>query len=135
MVTCTEWLWYRNSTGYGTMRYEGKPGVLSHRVAYCEANGVTLEAIKGIIVRHTCDNPGCVNPDHLILGSHQDNSNDMVQRGRSAREFKIPRTVVSNEQVVAIREERKNGTKLKDLGRKYGISEVHACRICLSQRR
>ncbi len=78
-----------------------------HRVAYCEANGVTLEAIKGIIVRHTCDNPGCVNPDHLILGSHQDNSNDMVQRGRSAREFKIPRTVVSNEQVVAIREEER----------------------------
>ena len=55
----------------------------AHRLAYMEANQICHTEIKGMIVRHTCDNPPCCNPNHLEVGTPQDNSNDMVRRGRS----------------------------------------------------
>lgn len=127
---CTEWLWYRNTDGYGVMRYEGKPGVLAHRAAYCDANNVTLSDIKGQVVRHTCDNPGCVNPEHLLLGTVQDNIDDMVGRGRNAKGFMLPRTVLSDGQVNEIKKEREGGSKLKEIAGRFGVSEAQISRIC-----
>lgn len=68
----------RTSLGRGTCK-------LYHRVVYCRTHGVTYESISGKVVRHTCDNPRCINPEHLLLGTYADNSNDMVTRGRSKR--------------------------------------------------
>lgn len=56
-----------------------------HRLAYCEANGVSYESIKGWHVLHSCDNPRCVNPAHLRLGTHQDNMDDKRIRQRAGR--------------------------------------------------
>lgn len=47
------------------------------------SKGVPLGQIKGLVVRHTCDNPGCCNPDHLLLGTHADNVSDKYERGRA----------------------------------------------------
>ena len=72
---------YDSPRGYGR-RVVGKQVVGSHRVVYCEHNNVSLESIKGMHVRHICDNPRCINPEHLELGTHKENTHDMLIRGR-----------------------------------------------------
>lgn len=78
---CIEWQGYRNDDGYG-IAYVSRKSVGAHRAAYCQHHGITLESIKGLSVRHECDNPPCINPDHLVLGTHQDNMRDRKERGR-----------------------------------------------------
>lgn len=70
--------------GYGTTSINGLT-VRWHRLVYCQHNDVTLDSIKGKVVRHTCDNPRCINPLHLVLGNHQDNMDDRTIRGRNAK--------------------------------------------------
>lgn len=68
----------------------GTPGVRSrctglHRLVFATKIGKTLDQIKGTVVRHTCDNPRCINPDHLIGGTRADNNKDRAARRRSAK--------------------------------------------------
>lgn len=81
---CWEWVGYRRPSGHGQVRRNGKLQA-AHRVSFEEANGPIP---NGLCVRHTCDNPACVNQDHLVLGTQADNMEDMVIRGRSARGVK-----------------------------------------------
>jgi hypothetical protein len=67
--------------GYNVAHFNGK-NVGKHRLEYCRAAGTTLEAIKGKVVMHKCDNPACCNPDHLVLGTQKDNMQDMAAKGR-----------------------------------------------------
>jgi predicted DNA-binding protein (UPF0251 family) len=78
--TDTCWLWKGHVVGnYGQFRVIDKK-CRAHRVAY----ELWVDSIpEGLLVRHKCDIPLCVKPEHLELGTHKDNSNDMVQRGRS----------------------------------------------------
>ncbi len=69
------------SNGYGAAWYKGKY-IGAHRKAYIQHHSIAVEAIAGQVVRHTCDNRLCVNPMHLVIGSHADNSQDMVDRRR-----------------------------------------------------
>lgn len=78
---CIEWQKYRDKKGYGTVKRDGKQR-RAHRVAYCDHHDLPIEGIDGQCVLHTCDNPPCVNPDHLRLGTHQDNSDDKMSKGR-----------------------------------------------------
>lgn len=73
----------RNGYGYGVLietvdgqRHER----LAHRVAWSEANGPIP---AGMVICHHCDNPPCVRPDHLFLGTHADNMADMIAKGRA----------------------------------------------------
>lgn len=68
----------RNKDGYGVMTVRGKR-TLTHRLAYETWVGPIPD---GLIVRHKCDNPPCINPEHLEVGTHRENSEDMVRRGR-----------------------------------------------------
>ena len=73
--------------GYQKTRYyvDGvRKSALRHRIVYCEANGISLESIKGWVIRHKCDNPRCINPQHLLLGTQMENVQDRVKRGRDA---------------------------------------------------
>lgn len=73
------WLWQggTNHEGYGRISFENKQRY-AHQVAYL----ITYGAIpSGLFVLHTCDNPLCVRPNHLYLGTHQDNMNDRKNRG------------------------------------------------------
>lgn len=85
-TTCIETTYLRNAGGYGRASNPEKVPrmVLHHRLAYAKAAGVTLKSIEHLLVRHKCDNPACINPDHLELGTHKDNYEDMMARKRRA---------------------------------------------------
>lgn len=78
---CIEWWRSKHRNGYGQAydRFEKKQ-VLAHRLIWQECFGPIP---VGMFVLHRCDNRSCVNPEHLFLGSHQDNMTDMLKKGRS----------------------------------------------------
>lgn len=103
-----------NSDGYPAVRINGRVTSL-HRVMYAELNGPIPE---GKVVRHTCDNPACVNPNHLILGTHADNVKDRVDRGRSAIGERHGRHKLTRDDVLAIR----HGSEgVRATARKYSV--------------
>jgi len=74
------WVWLGSlNNGYGQFRREDGSIILSHRYSYMLHND---SAIDGLVVMHKCDNPKCVNPDHLMLGTQAENVQDMRQKGR-----------------------------------------------------
>lgn len=78
---CWPWRGARTGNGYGNFSVpELRNKVPAHRVAYWLATGAHPEL--GLVVRHKCDNPLCVNPGHLELGTQADNMQDVVARGR-----------------------------------------------------
>jgi hypothetical protein len=76
---CWEWVASCDREGYGMFWVGGKT-VLSHRVSWKLVYG---EVPNGLVL-HKCDNPSCVNPEHLFLGTRLDNMIDMVKKGRSS---------------------------------------------------
>ena len=100
-----------------------------HRKVYYDTHGVFPE-----VVRHKCDNPRCINPDHLEAGSYSDNMQDMFERNRQGdcRNFgkSNGRTVLTDEAVLDIRTNYRKGVKGKSLSTfaaKYnvGTSQIH----------
>jgi len=80
---CWDWNGYKNRNGYGEINTgKRKSGSYKSEGASRVAYRLYKGEIGGLHVCHHCDNPGCVNPDHLFLGTHQDNMNDMVSKGR-----------------------------------------------------
>lgn len=76
------WLWLSTVTrkGYGMFRlHRSEQRQRANRLAYAIYRGPIP---AGMMVLHRCDNPGCVNPDHLFLGTAADNTNDMIGKGR-----------------------------------------------------
>lgn len=85
----------------------------AHRAAFLDAHGYLPT-----VVRHKCDNPSCVNVDHLEGGTHADNSRDMVERGRSRRGERHGLATLSDGQAEEIRQ---SDEKYQVIADRYGI--------------
>lgn len=86
---CWPWTGAKNGNGYGRMKINGT-AYLAHRLAY-EFSKRTLRPngdYHGRVVRHTCDNPNCCNPKHLIAKDQRANVHDMVKKGRGKLLFR-----------------------------------------------
>lgn len=89
MTDCVYFDGYHDRDGYGQFqfRFEGnKKNIQAHRAAYIIHNNEDLT--KEDVVMHVCDNPSCINPSHLIKGTHNDNVQDRVIKNRSATSIK-----------------------------------------------
>lgn len=133
---CILTTWGRTGAGYGHKRDEHGKFVLAHRVAYCEAHGLTLADIEGVVIRHRCDNPPCINPEHLEPGTQKDNMHDKVLRGRNRSAYGETngKTRLTAEQVRTIRQRRAEGHRLKVLAAEYGVTTATISRISTGKR-
>lgn len=118
---CVEWTAYRNKGGYGVRRYKGVV-MLAHRVAWIEEFASIPD---GMCVLHKCDNPGCINPAHLWLGTRTDNNLDKLQKGREShlKGASNPRAKLTDIQVSELRSLYASGEKIIPLGQRFGVSK------------
>ena len=80
-TNCWNWTGYLDEDGYGRTTMNGD-GMKAHRASYIEYVGMVP---KGLLVCHKCDNPACINPLHLFIGTQMDNVRDCVSKGRRFR--------------------------------------------------
>lgn len=124
--TETCWLWEPTAASgkYGAVGIKGLPG-RSNRAAWYLTFG---EIPEGMHVLHRCDNPPCVRPDHLFLGTNLDNHYDKMAKGRQARGASVsgencPSSKLSTSQVLEIRRQHEaRETSIRELSRRYSVS-------------
>lgn len=125
------WVWTASirypKQGYGGFSYKGKIHS-AHVIAFRMRNGRLPE---GGSVRHTCDNPPCVNWDHLLEGTHQQNMQDMIKRGRNnpSRGVANGRSVLTESDVVIIRNLRAKGYTGAVVADMFGVTEALVSKI------
>lgn len=129
--TDTCWLWtgkpHRdNQWGYGRFHAAGQ-SFKAHRLSYILAYGSIPD---GLLVRHKCDNPLCVRPDHLLLGTDLDNVQDCIDRGRRPIGERVGSATLSDSEVVHIRSlyEVEHWHQAR-IAREYGVSRRTINRI------
>lgn len=125
---CWEWIGPKDRDGYGQLTL-GKRGtqVRAHRYSWELSNGPIPE---GMFVLHRCDNPSCVNPRHLFLGTQTDNMRDMVAKGRGpdVSGESNPRAKLSREDVRQIIRHARHvphhkGLTHQELAKRFGVSK------------
>ena len=114
---CWECSSHKGVKDYPVARIEGVQMYLN-RYSYSKYKGAIPD---GFLIRHTCDNPSCINPEHLILGTHKDNMLDKKERNRcnSPKGIKQSASKLSEIQVVSIRKEEGS---YRELAKKYNVS-------------
>jgi excisionase family DNA binding protein len=132
-LTCWNWIGAKSSSGYGSFRYQGK-WMRANRVSYIIHKG---DIPEGMLVCHSCDNPECVNPTHLFLGTPQDNMNDMKRKGRSKslKGEESPGCKLTNDQIKNIIELRKNKVSAKEIAKIFNISSSYVYEISYQKHR
>ena len=123
---CLVWTGFRDSKGYGQIGTGGRHGIdYAHRVSYEINNGPIPE---GMHVLHKCDNPPCVRPDHLFLGTHTDNMQDMWTKGRGKCDGagkqgeENPRHRLTENQVIEARKMAASGLRHKVIAEQFGVT-------------
>lgn len=131
------WLWTGAKTqfGYGQIGRGGGRGQrvdYAHRVSYEIEHGLVLGAARetGVLVLHRCDNPSCVNPTHLFLGSDADNSADKIAKGRNRTGDQAgernPRSRLTDDTVRAMRLQRGSYSETAEA---FGVSVTTAWNV------
>jgi len=109
------WIWKGPTVtaGYGKISYFGKL-IGAHRVSWLMSKG---DIPKGMHVLHRCDNPPCVNPDHLFLGTNRDNIYDRNRKGRGGKKL-------TNESAAHIKQLLEKGTTQTAIARMMGVNQT-----------
>lgn len=133
-LECWPWIAAKDHHGYGRVHFGRRNQYIkAHRASWLIANGALPP--KGFGVLHRCDNPGCVNPAHLFLGTHADNMHDMFAKGRRTAKTgtvgeKNFSAKITEKDVLEIRAlYAKGGITQEALGKKFGLSQYPISRI------
>lgn len=116
MKRCLEWQGSRHNQGYGIFWRDGKR-IYAHREIYEASHGPIP---KGMCVCHTCDNPPCINPEHLFLGTYLDNTRDMMSKGRFPIGERVSWSKLTDADVLEIRKIG-NSTPRFLIAKRYGV--------------
>lgn len=115
MDECWPWIGGFGPAGYGHFALDGDVMAASRATFYI------VHGYLPPVVRHTCDNPPCCNPQHLLPGTQQDNVDDMVSRGRAGHGHKL-----TEDAVKAMRERRDDGASLDEIAAEFNITRSNA---------
>ena len=119
---CWNWIGGKRPNGYGQISEGGRGSrtLSAHRVSYELHHGPIPD---GLVVMHSCDNQACVNPDHLSVGTHKDNTQDMIDKGRNRTVAPLGaengKSLLTEDQVRYIRASKLGHSAL---GRQLGVS-------------
>jgi hypothetical protein len=122
--SCWIWIAATSKFGYGRFLFNGK-NTAAHRVAWTIYRG---EIPKGMFVLHKCDVRNCVNPDHLFLGTQDDNMKDCAKKGRfkSRPKYYNLRKLTSDKVAEIIRLKSESGLSISEISKIVGISRTRA---------
>lgn len=114
---CWIWLGYKNAKGYGELILGNHEKKSAHRFAYEKYKGAVP---SGMVVMHSCDNPACVNPSHLSIGTQADNMLDCLSKGRTTKGTKNARAKLTDQQIPAIRSDPR---PQHIIAKEYGVNQ------------
>lgn len=122
------WIWMFTTDGrYGSFHFPDFPKnyrmVKAHHAALFLYKGIIPE--DGQVVMHKCDNTFCCNPDHLSVGTHQDNMTDMVNKGRSPQN----KRKLTDDEIIKAKLLRAQGVEVKEIAKIFNISPSHMSRV------
>jgi predicted XRE-type DNA-binding protein len=120
---CWEWQSTCDRDGYGT--FGATPGETrkAHRIAYMLTFGIKLTAEQ--LICHRCDNPRCVNPSHLFVGTPKDNMRDKANKGRCNQQRERNNAAKLTPEIVAeMRVMKAAGVQQRQIARRFGVSEA-----------
>lgn len=129
---CWEWQGSLNISGYGLISIDGK-NELTHRFSWELENGPIPD---GLYACHHCDSRICVRPSHIFIGTHMDNMQDMIAKGRDHKNPNVgeacPQSKLTNEAVLAIRSSV--GVSKDELAERYGVSRAAIVDVLMGRR-
>ena len=128
---CWDWVGAKTRGGYGHFRMLVNGSWVmykAHRFSYEYHNQVDLD--KETLVCHRCDNPACVNPAHLFIGSAKDNMQDCIKKGRQKWGHQKGHRLLTEDIVNKIRLlYNEGGYSMKDVGDMFNTSATQVCRV------
>jgi hypothetical protein len=113
---CWNWPWAKTEAGYGVFNRRGKV-LYAHRAQAERTTGQKLGPKD--VVRHACDNPACMRPNHLVVGTQAQNAKDMAERNRGTSGVRNRHAKLTEAQVVEIRNRQ---GRVCEIAREFGVS-------------
>jgi hypothetical protein len=128
------WIWTasKSKRGYGQIGVAASRPQRAHRVSWRLEHG---EIPQGVHVLHRCHNTSCVNPDHLYLGTAQNNADDRVQAGRASapKGSKHPNSILCESDVLEIIRLRSLDISYSQIAKQFNTTAVNVCDICVGK--
>lgn len=130
---CWNWTAWKDPHGYGRFLIKRYDHVFAHRMAWALSRGTTELPHSSQLVCHHCDNPSCVRPEHLFLGTNADNMADKVRKGRNRTGNSVGESnghaKLTEKDVVELRALYSRKTPVREIAEQFGVSKAHVYQI------